>query len=133
MGTLGHAQRENCSFRPAVPTAEATVDEGAGGGALGNGRETAAREAPAGQEAAQGHVLPAAPPDARPPREGAGPPQADDGAQGGGARPQSSRREASAAQEDPRRDEGSRNDVQGEPSNQRDKSSRGHNSYRGKG
>ena len=98
--------------RPAVPATEATVDEGAGGGALGNGRETAAREAPAGQEAAQGHVLPAAPPDARPPREGAGPPQADDGAQGGGARPQPGRREASAAQEDPRRDEGSRNDVQ---------------------
>ena len=98
--------------RPAVPAAEATVDEGAGGGALGNGRETAAREAPAGQEAAQGHVLPAAPPDARPPREGAGPPQADDGAQGGGARPQPGRREASAAQEDPCRDEGSRNDVQ---------------------
>ena len=41
-----------------------SADAGAGGGHMGDGGAAAAREAPARQETAQGHVLPAATPDA---------------------------------------------------------------------
>ena len=44
---------------PTVPPAEATADATAGSCHLGDGGETAARAAPAGQATAQRHVLPA--------------------------------------------------------------------------
>ena len=47
-----------------VPAAEAAVDARARGGHVGDGGAAAAREAPARQAAAQGHVLPPATPDA---------------------------------------------------------------------
>ena len=100
------------SCRPTVPAAEAAVDESQGGGALGDGGETAAREAPAGQETTQGHVLPSAASDVGPPRERAGPLEADDGEEGGRVGEEPSCREKSSAEENPGRDEGERDDVQ---------------------
>ena len=102
----------NFSSRPPVPAAEAAVDESQGGGALGDGGETAAREAPVGQETTQGHVLPSAASDVGPPRERAGPLEADDGEEGGRVGEEPSCREKSSAEENPGRDEGERDDVQ---------------------
>lgn len=59
-----HPQGEDRAPGSPVSAAEAAADEGKGGCHLGDGGKAAPRETPAGQEAAQRHVLPAAAPDA---------------------------------------------------------------------
>ena len=58
-GFLGHFLQFLLTFRPLV-----AADAGAGGCHVGDGGAAAAREAPAGQAATEGHVLPAATSDA---------------------------------------------------------------------